>query len=172
MNGDEIAMKLPIKPDSKNLCGKCTGLCCRYFALAIDKPETRREFEDIRWYLLHRDTTIFVEDGEWYLQINAKCRALMDDNRCAIYEKRPTICRAYKEANCDWHGDEYDYDHIFVEPEQLAQYAEDYLAKKRKRRAAAKKRQESAATKKRRLRVRKTGSARRPGVPLPLLRSA
>ncbi len=165
-------MRLPIKPDSDNLCGKCAGLCCRYFALAIEKPETKRDFEDIRWYLLHRDTTIFVEDGEWYLQMNAQCKALLPDNRCAIYEQRPTICRSYKTAKCDWHGDEYEYEHVFAEPEQIAAYAREYFAEKRKRRAAARKRREAAAAGKRRLRVRKNGSARRPGIALPLLRSA
>jgi uncharacterized protein len=166
-------MKLPTKPASGNLCDKCVGLCCRYFALAIEKPENRRDFEDIRWYLLHEDTVVFVEDGEWYLQINRKCRSLQPDNRCGVYEKRPTICRAYQDENCDWHGDEYEYQHVFVEGDEIAQYAKQYLAKKRKRRAAARKRKAAATPRKgRRLRVRRPGAARRPGVALPILKSA
>ena len=166
-------MKLPIDPRSADLCDKCTGLCCRYFALCIDTPETRRDFDDIRWYLLHEDSTVFVEDGDWYLQVNRKCRSLLPDNRCAIYDKRPAICRSYKTDNCDWHGEEYEYEHVFTDPEDIARYAREYLLKKRKRQAAARKRRKAAAAKKQRqLRVRRAGSARRPRIALPMLRSA
>jgi Fe-S-cluster containining protein len=165
-------MKLPTDSRSTDLCGKCVGLCCRYFALAIDKPETRRDFEDIRWYLLHEDSTVFVEDGQWYLQINRKCRALLPDNRCAIYEKRPPICRSYNTEKCDWHGDEYEYEHVFVDPDDVARYATEYLSKKRKRQAARKRRTAATAKKGRQLRVRRTGSARRPRIAIPLLKSA
>ena len=34
-------------------CTKCTGLCCRYFALPIDTPEEWDDYDDIRWYLCH-----------------------------------------------------------------------------------------------------------------------
>ncbi|HPD28789.1 MAG TPA: YkgJ family cysteine cluster protein [Phycisphaerae bacterium] len=166
-------MKPPTVPPSTDLCGKCVGLCCRYFALAIDKPETRRDFEDIRWYLLHEDTAVFVEEGQWYLQINRKCRALMPDNRCAIYEERPPICRSYKTHNCDWHGDQYEYERVFVDPDDMTAYAREYLSKKRKSRAAARKRRKATAARKaRQLKVRKTGPARRPRIAIPLLKSA
>jgi len=166
-------MRLPVDPHSSDLCNKCAGLCCRYFALAIDKPETRRDFEDIRWYLLHEDSTVFVEGGEWYLQINRKCRALLPDNRCAIYDKRPPICRSYSAKKCDWHGDEYEYDHVFVDPDDVVRYAREYLSKKRKRQAATRKRSTTATSRKgRQLRVRRTGSARRPRIAIPLLKSA
>lgn len=166
-------MKPPNKRGCDTPCDKCVGLCCRYFALAIDKPKTRRDFDDIRWYLLHHDTTVFVEDGDWYLQINARCRALRPDNRCAIYENRPAICRAYKTNNCDWQDSEWPYEHVFAEPEQLARYAREYLSRRRRRRAAAGNRRSAAPVpKERRLRVRRTGSSRRPRITVPLLKSA
>ena len=28
------------------LCDRCTALCCRYFALGIDEPDTPEEFDD------------------------------------------------------------------------------------------------------------------------------
>ncbi|RMF80705.1 MAG: YkgJ family cysteine cluster protein, partial [Planctomycetota bacterium] len=34
------------------LCEHCTGFCCRYIALPIEEPETRQDYDDIRWYLL------------------------------------------------------------------------------------------------------------------------
>lgn len=127
-------MKLPILSKSGSLCDQCVALCCRYFAFEIDKPTTRRDFEDLRWYMLHDDVLIFVEEGEWYIQINRKCKALLPDNRCAIYENRPSICRQYTTDHCDWHAEEYHYDHLFTEPEQIAAFAKEYLAKKRRQR--------------------------------------
>ena len=164
-------MKLPILPNTESLCDQCVGLCCRYFAFAVDKPETKRDFDDIRWYMLHEDTIVFVEKGEWFVQINRKCKALLPDNRCSVYENRPAICRAYTTHACDWHGDEYEYDHLFTEPEQIEQFGKDYLAKKRKRRAAARKepKRRSTASKKRSARRR---LAKKAGVPLRLLKSA
>ena len=130
-------MKLPILANEV-LCNQCVALCCRYFALSIDTPETKRDFEDLRWYLLHEDSQIFVEDGEWYLQVNRKCRALLPDNRCGIYENRPTICRGYNTKACDWHADAYDYDHLFTEPEQIQAFGEEFLKKQRSEKRAAK----------------------------------
>ena len=171
-------MKLSM-PRSGGLCSACSGLCCRYFAFEIPRPRTRRDFEDIRWYLLHEDSAVFVEDGEWYLQINRKCRALMPDNRCSIYENRPTICRAYRTKDCDWHAAEYDYQHMFCEPEQIAAYAREYLAKQRKRKAAAKARSRKPARKAGGTRSRGSAKAGSRGrshakapIPLPRRKSA
>ena len=165
-------MKLPV-PKSGDLCQQCVGLCCRYYAFEIDKPRTRGDFEDIRWYLLHEDSSVFVEDGEWYIQVNRKCKQLLPDNRCGIYENRPPICRKYKTDGCDWHADAYDYELLFTEPEQIAAYAKDYLAKQRKRRAAAARRKAGAkpAAAARRTQTARRSAARRP-IPLPVLKSA
>jgi Fe-S-cluster containining protein len=93
----------------------------------------------------------------------------LPDNRCGIYENRPAICRGYKTVGCDWHGDEYDYDHLFTEPEQIARYAKEYLAKRRKRKAAARKRTRSGSAAPKRRPARR---AKKAGVPLRLLKSA
>ncbi len=49
------------------LCTYCTAKCCRYFALPIDKPTTWRDFDHMRWFLLHEKASVFVEEGDWYL---------------------------------------------------------------------------------------------------------
>ena len=54
-------------PEDANLCEYCTAKCCHYFALAIDEPVNRRDFDFIRWYLLHDGATVFVEGEDWYL---------------------------------------------------------------------------------------------------------
>ena len=63
------------------LCEYCTAKCCRYFALPIDTPTDRKEFDFIRWYLLHDRATVFVEEGSWYLLVHTVCRHLQDDHR-------------------------------------------------------------------------------------------
>ena len=156
-------MKLPILTDTESLCDQCVGLCCRYYAFAIEKPKNKRDFEDIRWYLLHEDSIVFVEDGDWYIQVNRKCKELLPDNRCGIYFTRPTICREYTTKGCDWHGDEYDYDHLFTEQEQVAEFAKEFLAKQRARGNGSSK-NGKAATKRR--------TPKRGGVPIERVEAA
>ena len=106
----------------KILCEKCTGLCCRYFALPIETPEDRGDFDDIRWYLCHKNATVFVEDGDWYINMENKCKNLTPDNRCKIYNKRPRICRGYNHKDCDFIEGEYDYELHFTSARQMEEY--------------------------------------------------
>jgi Fe-S-cluster containining protein len=106
-------------------CNKCTGLCCRYFALPIETPETREDYEDVRWYLCHKDITVFVEDGDWYISIKNMCRHLsVKDHRCKIYDKRPKICRQYRHSNCDYVEGKYYYELHFTNDGQMQEYIE------------------------------------------------
>jgi len=107
----------------KSQCDRCTGLCCRYFALPIETPETKDDFDDIRWFLCHKDVTVFVEDGDWYVNVKNKCRHLSEtDYRCQIYEKRPNICRKYKHSDCDLVDGEYDYELHFTNDKEMEEY--------------------------------------------------
>jgi Fe-S-cluster containining protein len=117
-------------PPGQCLCDYCVAKCCRYFALPIDKPVTRKDFDTTRWFLLHEQTAIFVEDGDWYLLVFARCRHLEADNRCGIYETRPQICREYSTRNCEY-DDDWTYEQYFETPEQLAEYAEAILPPKK-----------------------------------------
>ena len=107
----------------KVLCDKCTGLCCRYFALPIETPEDKEDYDDIRWYLCHENICVFVEDGDWYLNINNKCKYLSDkDHACMIYDKRPKICRGYDIKECDFTSRDYDYELHFKNDHQMEEY--------------------------------------------------
>ena len=112
------------------LCEHCAAACCRYLALPIDKPTSARDYDDIRWYLLHKGVSVFVEDGDWYVQFQARCRALGSDNLCAAYETRPHICRQYMPDSCDYSGGSYSYDHLFTHPQQIEKYYHDKTGKK------------------------------------------
>lgn len=117
-------------PASGNLCEFCTAKCCRYFALQIDAPTEWRDFEIIRWYMIHGDVALFTEDDEWYLLVYNVCRHLLPDRRCGIYETRPQICRDYTTDECEYE-DDWVYDRYLETPEQVIEYAEAVLPKKK-----------------------------------------
>jgi uncharacterized protein len=112
-----------------NLCEQCVALCCRYFALELDPPEAAADYDNIRWYLMHENVVVFIEDGRWFLGVLTKCKNLLPDNRCGIYETRPRICREFTTDNCDYHGTEYGYDKLFVSAEQLEIFAREQLGR-------------------------------------------
>ena len=118
----------PLKSEvpADELCGYCSGKCCRYFALPIDKPTNYEEFDFVRWYLLHENATVFVEDGSWYLLVHNVCKELGEDNRCKIYEKRPQICREYSTEKCEY-DDLFMFEQYFETPDQVEEYAEAVL---------------------------------------------
>lgn len=122
----------PSKPHREDLkpgevlCDHCAAKCCRYFALPIETPTALKDFEYIRWYLLHDGATVFIEDGDWYLLVHTKCKHLGDDNRCMNYEDRPQICRDYSTKNCEYE-DDWVYDHYFEVAEQVQEYTEAVL---------------------------------------------
>ena len=128
-----LAVAKPSREDLKPgevLCDYCTAKCCRYFALPIDTPTKRRDFDFIRWYLLHESASVFTEDENWYILVHTKCRHLQDDHLCAIYETRPQICRDYTTKDCEYE-DDWVYDRYFETPEQVEEYAEAVLPKRR-----------------------------------------
>ena len=115
-----------------SLCDSCSGLCCRYFALPLDNPTSVEDYDNIRWYLCHENVVVFIEKRQWYIGIMARCKHLMEDNRCGIYHTRPRVCRSYSTSNCDYHGGEYEFEKLFTSAEQLREYAEEKLNAKRK----------------------------------------
>ena len=117
----------------ETLCQKCAGLCCRYLALPIETPTTKADFDDVRWYLAHEGISVFVEEGDWYINIASRCKYLDKDNRCDIYLERPRICRGYTEENCDYHSGDYGYDLHFTCLEELDEYLKQQQKKKKKK---------------------------------------
>lgn len=108
-------------------CIECGSKCCTYFAFEIDEPDDYDEFEDIRWYLLHGGVTVHVDDGDWYISIENRCKMLGPNGQCQAYETRPTICRKYELAECDHTGADYGYDEEFRTPDELERYARKTL---------------------------------------------
>ena len=117
-----------IGPD-ECLCDYCSAKCCKYFALPIDMPESRKDFDFVRWYLLHGRASVFVDEGDWYMLVHTDCKHLGPDNRCGIYHTRPQICRDYSTENCEY-DDTWTYEQYFELPEQITEYIEATLPRK------------------------------------------
>ncbi len=108
------------------LCDHCTAKCCKYFALPIETPTTRKDFEFMRWFLMHDQAAVFTEKETWYLLVHTRCKHLRQDNRCGIYQTRPQVCRDYSTKNCEYE-DDWVYDRYFETSEQVGEYAESVL---------------------------------------------
>lgn len=131
---EPLAMQPAIKPKIRRedlpsgevLCDHCTAKCCRYFALPIEEPTEKRDWEFIRWYLLHEAATVFKEDDTWYLLVHTVCKHLGKDNRCGIYTTRPLICQEYSTDKCEYE-DDWLYEQYLETPEQVWEYSEAIL---------------------------------------------
>lgn len=113
-------------------CLECGSMCCTYFCLEIPGPRSRRDFEDLRWYVCHENCRVYRSDGTWHLLVENRCRNLRDDGRCAAYENRPAICREYEPEACEGSGD-FDFDVMFSVPEDVERYMTNLFLKKGKR---------------------------------------
>lgn len=108
-------------------CLTC-GLCCTYIAVSIDGPISAKAASEILWHLYHEGVSIYRDgDDEWMVQFESRCRHLLVDNKCGIYDKRPHICREYSEVSCEVNS-EGTGTTFYAPGEFLA-----YLASKRKR---------------------------------------
>ncbi|USN45996.1 MAG: YkgJ family cysteine cluster protein [Candidatus Woesearchaeota archaeon] len=115
-----------------NLCKGCSN-CCRYVAIEIDKPVTESDYDEIRWYLLHKDMYVFIDhDNEWYVQFNTKCKQLRPDGSCNIYERRPQVCKEYSQDNCERYGDEQAEKFLFRTEEEFLAWANKHPPRKKK----------------------------------------
>ncbi len=126
---------LPILTDS--LCDRCIALCCKYITIEIDKPRTKREKDDVRWYLLHEGVTLLVDKDRWMVKCPTRCSALSDDDKCTIYDNRPQTCREYDTKNCDFYTAYEGWETEYIEIETVEAF-EKYLNSKKKKRASSK----------------------------------
>ena len=121
----QFSIKRDQLPPGEVLCQYCTGLCCRYFAVPIDTPTTWKDFDNIRWYVLHQSVSVLRDwEGNWMVQFDTPC-AWLKDGRCSHYALRPGVCRDYDPAECERYctvpaekvliRDEKDLDHYLEE---------------------------------------------------------
>jgi Fe-S-cluster containining protein len=89
----------------------------------MDPPTEQRDFDFMRWFLVHDRASVFIEDENWFLLVHTVCKHLQPDNRCGIYLTRPQICREYHTDSCEYE-DHYVYDGYFETSEQVQDYIE------------------------------------------------
>lgn len=106
-------------------CENCDGKCCKYVVIEIDEPESLEDFEDIKWYVCHKNVNVYIdEEGQWHVEFITPCEFLGEKNKCMIYEKRPQICREYDHDECTFHND-YEEQYSFKTLEDLEKYIEE-----------------------------------------------
>jgi Fe-S-cluster containining protein len=103
-----------------------------YFALQIDTPRSKRDFDDIRWYLGHSGTKIYLEKRKWYMEVSNRCRFLSDKMLCTIYEIRPQICREHSPETCEASAGDFGYEQEFRTLAELDLYIKKRFAGKKK----------------------------------------
>ena len=83
-------------------CDKCNGKCCRYVSIKIKEPKADIDFEELKWFLVHKNVSVVYQDheGEWIVEVATDCEHLTD-NKCAIYKKRPQVCKDYELDECE-----------------------------------------------------------------------
>jgi Fe-S-cluster containining protein len=129
-----------ITPD-ESICDHCVGKCCRYFTVPLKTPRTRADFDELRWYLAHERTLIFVETDKtgkvprrkWNLVVWTRCEYLGPDQRCMIYDDRPQVCRDYKSDSCEYDSP-WGFEASFETPDSIRAYGEQALAAARQAR--------------------------------------
>lgn len=110
------------KDGNNNPCGECDA-CCKYVSVEIDKPVTKSEVEDVKFYLYHENTSVYIdEENDWYILFQTRCKKLDSNGLCTIYEDRPPICRNYDRESC--HEQEWDDSHkvLFQDVNDLMRY--------------------------------------------------
>ena len=119
---------LVFEGDNSSLCKTCGAVCCQYMGIELTPPETKKEADDLRWFIAHKDVSVYVDDGVWTLHVKNSCEYLDKDNKCTIYDKRPNICRDYKAGDLCEYKAPVIHDLEFNSVEDL----DDYVAKNSK----------------------------------------
>lgn len=120
---------MPDEPSHLESCIKCGSMCCTYFCMEIEAPRSKRDFEEIRWYVCHENTKVYRDEGQWHLLVENRCRYLDEEGKCRIYDHRPTVCREYDPEKCEGFGD-FDYDVMLDAPEAVDAYMQKRFARK------------------------------------------
>jgi Fe-S-cluster containining protein len=98
--------RLPVLAERQPVGCLTCGLCCTYIAVGIDGPTNAKSATEILWHLYHEGVSVYRDgDNEWMVQFESRCRHLLSDNKCGIYDTRPHICRDYSEVSCEVNSD-------------------------------------------------------------------
>jgi len=110
--------------ESFNKCDLCTNSkCCTYVTQQIDPPRSKYDFEILLWQVSHEGVGAYKDEDGWFVMFEARCRHLLGDGRCNIYEDRPTICRSHSNDYCEYDAPAEDgFELYFPDYDSLLQY--------------------------------------------------
>jgi len=113
-------------------CEDCPAICCKYVTVKIDKPGNQDDFDNIKWYVAHKNVFVYEDhDGDWYVEFKTECEFL-DDNKCSIHPKNennkhdfisPDVCQVHDADDCEFTNlKNSPYKRIFKNLEQVDKY--------------------------------------------------
>ena len=109
-------------------CVACEAACCRYVTVAIDRPTCKRDYNHLRWSLIHKNVFVYIDhEDDWYVEFETPCESLTEAHNCNRHKERPKICRDHGEeedANCVFLGDDDPHTHRFTTAEGFEKYLE------------------------------------------------
>ena len=114
-------------------CQTCKSRCCNYVMIDWDTPTEEADFDNLRWFIAHRDASVHVDEGEWCVEFKMPCEKLAPDGKCTVYDIRPQMCRDYasnmlKDGLCGGFQNIYEtFDHYFETLEELDAFIPGYL---------------------------------------------
>jgi len=110
---------------NKKLCQGCTK-CCEHVALEIDEPTDREDFDNIIWYVMHENVFVYIDhEDDWCIEFKTKCKGLDKEGLCNIHSVRPDVCKNYSQENCEKHGEDSPYKHLFQTREDVIKWIKE-----------------------------------------------
>jgi len=107
-------------------CIECKAKCCRYVGVEIGRPTCKRDYDIIRWYLLHKNVTVHIDhDNDWFVEFQTVCEELQPDSGCRRYDKRPQICRehGWPVGSCEFFSNPHQ--HLFSTISEFESYLDE-----------------------------------------------
>lgn len=122
---DKDPAKVPSEVN-KALCENCT-ICCEHVAIEIDKPESIEDFQNIIWYVIHENISVFIDhDDDWIIEFKTPCKALTQDGLCSIHSNRPKICVDYTQDTCERNDGDPPFKRVFRSRQDVIDYVRDF----------------------------------------------
>lgn len=117
-------------------CTKCNAYCCRHVAVHIEKPRSKKDFDPIRWYLLHNNVWVSIDhEGDWLLEFKTDCKNISTKNKCKDYKNRPDICKNYPGEHefCEGETEEKSYKYLFTNVSELDSYINSKVSERKRK---------------------------------------
>lgn len=108
-------------------CFECNQECCKSVIIEMDKPETREDWEDIKWQVAHKNVQVILDNEDaWCIEFLTECDEMDENGRCKIYDKRPDMCRNHSSQRCAVNGEGSYYEVILKSIKDVEDYLKEH----------------------------------------------